>query len=265
MYAPDMHERTLEAVAAVLKDARRVLFVTGAGISADSGLPTYRGVSGLYNDEHCEDGIPIEAALSGEMFRINPGLTWKHIARIEEACRGARANRAHEVIAALEADGREVWVLTQNVDGLHARAGSTRVIDIHGDVSLLMCPVCDYREQVTDFSHLDLPPRCPQCRAVIRPDVVLFGEMLDPDKISTLQEQLARGFDVVFSVGTSSLFPYIQAPMHEAQARGTPTVEINPDTTGLSSIVDHRLPMGAAEAMQALYLRCRSVDTARDG
>lgn len=261
-----MHEAALDAVAARLADARRVLFVTGAGLSADSGLPTYRGVSGLYNDEHCEDGIPIEAALSGDMFQINPGLTWKHIARIELACRDATFNAAHEVIARLDGPGREVWVLTQNVDGLHARAGSKRVIDIHGDVSQLFCPVCAWRERVSDFSHLtEMPPTCPQCGAIIRPDVVLFGEMLDMDKLEVLQAELARGFDLVFSVGTSSLFPYIQAPVLEAKQAGITTVEINPDTTGLSPIVDHQLPMGAADAMRGLYQRLTSTDTPPNG
>lgn len=259
-----MVEATLEAVAAALRGARRVLFVTGAGISADSGLPTYRGVAGLYNDEHCEDGIPIEAALSGEMFDIDPSRTWKHIARIEQACRGATFNRAHEVIAALEQGGREVWVLTQNVDGLHARAGSSRIIDIHGDVSRLFCPRCDWRAQVDSFEHLDIPPPCPKCRAIIRPDVVLFGEMLSPAKVATLETLMSDGFDLVFSVGTSSLFPYIQAPVQQARARGTPTVEINPEVTTVSSIVEHRVPLGAAEAMHALYVKLGRADTGSD-
>lgn len=242
----------MESVAEVVRAARRILFVTGAGVSADSGLPTYRGVAGLYNDEHCEDGVPIEVALSGGMFQTRPEVAWRHIARIEEACRGAAPNRAHQVIAELEAGGREVLVLTQNVDGLHRRAGSTRVIDIHGDISTLYCPRCAWRETVSDYSHLAVPPPCPTCGAVIRPDVVLFGEMLDPAKMARLEAELDRGFDVVFSVGTSSLFAYILEPLFVAQERGIPTVEINPGETDASSMVDHRLQMGAAAALGAL-------------
>lgn len=247
----------LDRVAERLRDARRVLFVTGAGLSADSGLPTYRGVSGLYEgDAATEEGLPIEAALSGEVFSAAPAITWRHIARIEAACRGAAVNRGHEVIAALEAPEREVWVLTQNVDGLHTRAGSSRVIDIHGEVSRLFCPRCGWSERVTDFAHLtEMPPPCPSCGAVIRPDVVLFGEMLDEAKVATLTRELTRGFDLVFSVGTSSLFAYIQAPVEDAARRGIPSVEINPSATDVSPLVTHRFRAGAAETLDALFRR----------
>ena len=246
----------LDRIAELLRAARRVLFVTGAGLSADSGLPTYRGVSGLYEDAGTEESLPIEAALSGEVFTRAPHITWRHIARIEAACRGARVNRGHEVIAALDGDGREVWVLTQNVDGLHRRAGSTRVVDIHGEVSRLLCPRCGWSERVTDYAHLTtMPPPCPACGAVIRPDVVLFGEMLDPAKVDTLQRELMRGFDLVFSVGTSSLFPYIQAPVEEAAREGIPSVEINPGDTEVSRLATYRLRAGAADTLDALYRR----------
>lgn len=89
-------------VAEQLKRARRVLFITGAGISADSGLPTYRGVGGLYNEGGTEDGLPIEQALSGEVFATKPGITWKYLLQIEQNCRGAQPNAAHRLIAALE-------------------------------------------------------------------------------------------------------------------------------------------------------------------
>jgi len=85
-----------------LKHVRNILFITGAGLSADSGLPTYRGVSGLYNDDNTEDGIPIETALSGHMLVQRPDVAWKHISRIEQACRGASFNRGHQVIAEME-------------------------------------------------------------------------------------------------------------------------------------------------------------------
>lgn len=247
-----MNQDAIRAVAALLRDARRVLFITGAGISADSGLPTYRGVGGLYDDADTDDGVPIEVALSGQMFRRRPELTWKHIAQIEAACRGHRFNLGHEAIARFE-EGRHVCVLTQNVDGFHRAAGSTRVIDIHGDVHDLYCTVCDWAEVVTDYAHLGaLPPPCPECGAVIRPDVVLFGEMLPGAKIRALETELRDGFDLVFSVGTSSLFPYIAQPVFQAAARGIPTVEINPGGTDVSRVVTHRIAGGAAASLQAL-------------
>ena len=117
------HRAQIDAAAELLAPAQHILFVTGAGISADSGLPTYRGVGGLYDDADTEDGLPIEVCLSGSMFRRDPARTWKYIREIERACRGARPNPAHELIAELERERERVWVLTQNVDGLHVAGG----------------------------------------------------------------------------------------------------------------------------------------------
>ncbi|QRN93430.1 NAD-dependent protein deacylase [Archangium violaceum] len=246
-------DTALERVIAHLSRARSVLFVTGAGISAESGIPTYRGIGGLYNDEHTEEGIPIEVALSGSMFRRRPELTWHHIHRIEQACRGASFNRAHEVLALLEGCFEHCWVLTQNVDGFHKAAGSKHVIDIHGDIHDLRCTRCSFSERVADYSQLAPCPSCPRCGAVLRPEVVLFEELLPPSKVALMERALFRGFDVVFSIGTSSLFPYINGPVLEAAARGLPTVEINPGRTQLSDVVDVRLEMGAVAAFEALW------------
>ena len=232
-------------------DARRILFITGAGLSADSGLPTYRGVGGLYEDADTEDGVPIEVALSGGMFRQAPALTWKHIRRIEAACRGAGPNDAHRVMAAFEKLDAEVWVLTQNVDGLHTAAGSSQVIAIHGDVHHLDCTRCSWTQQVDDYAHLAAGvPTCPKCDAVIRPRVVLFDELLPPEALEQLQFQLAHGFDLVLSVGTSSLFPYIAQPVALASYHGGKTVEINPGETPVTGLVDLRVPDGAAATMR---------------
>ena len=240
------------ALAELLSDDPATLFVTGAGISADSGLPTYRGVGGLYEDAGTDDGVSIEEALSGPMFRRDPGLTWRHIRQIEEACRGAEPNRAHRVIAALQGRLERVVVLTQNVDGLHARAGSRDRIAIHGTVHDLYCTRCSWAETVPDYAALPPLPTCPQCESVVRPDVVLFGEMLPPAAIARLEAELTRGFDLVVSVGTSSLFPYIAAPVFLTDQRGGATFEINPGTTEISHVVTHRIRAGAAAALGAL-------------
>jgi len=238
-------------IAVWLTDCQRLLFITGAGLSADSGLPTYRGIGGLYESETTEEGMAIEEALSGAVFAARPELGWKYIARIEAACRGAEPNAGHRVMAALEAS-HEVWILTQNVDGLHRAAGSSRVIDIHGDIHDLCCTRCEHRATVTDYADLPLPPHCPDCDAIVRPEVVLFGEMLPMDKVRTLSDQLVDGFDAVFSGGTSSLFPYIVEPVVRAHRAGVPTVEINPGRTVVSDLVDFKLNCGAATAMTAI-------------
>jgi NAD-dependent deacetylase len=247
-----MSTDTVNAIAARLARAQRVLFITGAGMSVDSGLPTYRGVGGLYDGVETDEGMSIEEALSGQMFRRDPAMSWKYIMQIEQACRGAKPNHGHIVMAELEQRFDDVWVLTQNVDGLHRAAGSTRIIDIHGDVRALMCTGCDWREHVDDYTGLDCPPLCPACQAVVRPDVVLFGEMLPTHKTALLSAQLSAGFDAVLSVGTTSVFPYIAQPVFDARRRGALSVEINPGQTLVSEIVEYKLELGASDALRAI-------------
>ena len=248
-------ETVLDAVAEHLRQAHSALFITGAGISADSGLPTYRGVGGLYDSEETEDGLRIEEALSGEVFAIRPDITWKYLIQIEQNCRGARPNAAHRAIAALDEYLDRVMVFTQNVDGLHRQAGSREIIEIHGNLQELMCTACRHTEAAPDFSGRAVPPTCPQCGAVLRPRIVLFGETLPEDKLDRFIDALQNGFDIVFSIGTSSIFPYITQPVVFAAGSGIPTVEINPSRTQLSDVVDYYLPLGAAEAMTAILAR----------
>lgn len=249
-----MSDPELDTVARHLRSARRVLFVTGAGLSADSGLPTYRGVGGLYEGAGTADGLPIEVALSGDTMRRDPALCWRYIAQIEKSCRGARPNRGHAVIAALEARCA-VTVLTQNVDGLHLAAGSTDVVEIHGNVRTLLCTGCARSRTVTDYAGLAFPPACTACGAVLRPDVVLFGEWLPAGAVARLHRALAEPYDVVFSVGTTSVFPYISTPVVDQVRSGGVAVEINPGDSGVSRIVTHRLRAGAARALGALWDR----------
>lgn len=248
-------EASLDAVAAHLRHARRVLFITGAGISADSGLPIYRGVGGLYDREATPEGLSIEEALSGGMFAVRPDITWKYLIQIEENCRGAMPNAAHRAIARLEEHLDRVMVFTQNVDALHRLAGSREIVEIHGNLQTLVCTACPHEETVGDLSGRAVPPRCPDCGAVLRPRVVLFGEALPEDELDRFIAAFQEGFDIVFSIGTSSVFPYIVQPVVLAATSGIPTVEINPGQTQLSDIVDFYLPLGAAEAMAALAQR----------
>jgi NAD-dependent deacetylase len=239
-------------LAALLAGDPSTLFITGAGISADSGLPTYRGVGGLYEGAPTAEGVPIEVALSGPTFRRDPALTWRCIRQIEEACRGAEPNAAHRAIAALQRRLSRAVVLTQNVDGLHARAGSTDLIAIHGTLHDLRCTRCAWAETVADYAHLPPLPSCPRCGAVVRPEVVLFEEMLPPAAVARLERELERGFDLVLSIGTTSAFPYIAAPVALARQRGGVAFEINPGTTEVSHLVHHRIRLGAADAFTRL-------------
>jgi NAD-dependent deacetylase len=253
-------DQLIDRAASYLREARSVLFITGAGMSADSGLPTYRGVGGLYNSGETEEGLPIEVLLSAQVFRNRPHLTWKYLAQIEQACRGAACNRGHQVLAEMEERLERVWVLTQNVDGLHRLAGSKNVIDIHGDMHELICTRCAFRETVADYSQLTFPPRCPDCAGLLRPDVVLFDEMLPARQLTTLYDELDRGFDLVFSIGTTSVFPYIAEPVERAHRAGKPSIEINPDRSEVTDLVTLKLPLGSAAALDAIW---SAVDRAR--
>lgn len=232
-------------IARELGKARRVLFVTGAGISADSGLPTYRGVGGLYNDEATEDGLAIEDALSGECLAIRPEITWKYLAQIEHNCHGVAPNAAHRAIAELE-NRFEVVVLTQNIDGLHLKAGSSNVIEIHGTLEERYCAHCGAEADAGDPA---VPPRCTRCGEIVRPRVVLFGEMLPGTALDRLYAELARGFDMVFVVGTTAVFPYIAEPVMRAVRMRVPTVEINPAQTCLTDSVRYYVAERAAVAL----------------
>lgn len=250
--SPQIQEK-IARIVKLLKEAREILFITGAGISADSGLPTYRGGGGLYNDKATDDGIPIEMALAGEMLNICPEVTWKYLSQIENNCRNATFNRAHQIIAEMERNFKRVWVLTQNIDGFHRAAGSQNVIEIHGNMHKLFCTKCGWNLEVKDYSQLDIPPHCVKCNSIVRPEVVFFGELLPTQELEILRSELSKGFDLYFSIGTTSVFPYIQQPILEAKYLHKPTVEINPSDTEISHLVDMKLPLRALEALEAIW------------
>lgn len=239
-------------IAKKLQQARRVLFITGAGISADSGLPTYRGIGGLYNNKLTDDNITIEAALSGSMLHHNPSITWKYIQQIEAACVSAQCNPAHYIIAKFQ-EYLDVCVLTQNIDGLHRNAGSRNLIEIHGNIHEIRCVSCALIVTVPDYSMITWPPLCSNCQTMMRPNVVLFGEMLPQTAVLQLETELSKGFDVVFSIGTTSIFPYIAGPLIQASHTGNTTIEINPNETQVSCYVNYKLRTNASPSMSAIW------------
>lgn len=248
------HSSAIARVAAELKRAERILVITGAGLSADSGLPTYRGLGGLYNGM-TEEGIPIEEAISGPMLRRDPALCWKYLAQLGSACLAARPNPGHEAIAQLQRLKPECWVLTQNIDGYHRQAGSPpeRLIEIHGELSPLFCQSCGAEsDQLSQHLERPLPPKCTVCGGILRPPVVLFEEMLPEKAIDTLYAQLRKGFDAVLAVGTTASFPYIIEPVMRTRQQGGFTAEINPASTDLARSVDVHLKGKALDVLQEL-------------
>jgi len=242
----------LHRIAELLRVGCRVLFITGAGVSAESGIPTFRGATGAFADGLTEEGIPFEDVLSGTTLRKNPGLSWKYFFRLEQSLRGKQPNAAHHAIAALEVAGRQVWVATQNIDGLHQSAGSTSVIELHGNLRRVVCKHCDYQVYRETFAGMAPLPLCPECGHVLRPDAVLYEEMLPESALELFELEQDKGFDLIFSVGTSSIFDYVAYPVMMAARRGIPTVEINPEPTPLSEVVQFRFAAPAGEVLQGI-------------
>ncbi len=248
-----------------LRGVRSVGVITGAGISAESGIPTYRGKGGIYDDP--QEGDRTIEALSAHTLAADPDRTWRALFQIAGAAVAALPNAGHAAIAKIEDAADRFVLLTQNVDGLHRLAGSRNVIDIHGDAFEVICTVCGKANQFNDPRTgamapqcLDMQacmaagkaPRCP-CGGVYRPAVVLFGEMLPEDKIARLYAELLDSPpDLVISVGTSAMFPYIVQPMLVAASAGKLTIEINPEPTEISDFVAFHIKAKAGQALPAI-------------
>ena len=168
------------------------------------------------------------------------------------AARAATPNAGHRALAELERRVDRFVILTQNVDGLHESAGSRNVIDIHGNLRRTVCQVCQAFGPEPEWQSLVGAPRC-ACGGVLRPDVVLFEEMLPVEKVDRLQRELIDDPpELVIAIGTTAAFSYICQPIHAARASGGTTIEINPETTALSEVVHHRVENGAHHALPAL-------------
>jgi NAD-dependent deacetylase len=186
----------LDRLAPALRRAQHVVVLTGAGISAESGLPTFRdAMTGLWAQYRPEE------LATPEGFRQNPRLVWEWYAWRRERALSAVPNAAHTALVALERYVPRVTLVTQNVDGLHQRAGSARVIELHGNLARFRCFQDD--QIVTDWAPSgDIPPRCPRCGGLVRPDVVWFGERL-PEQAHHDALVATSQCDLFFSVGTS--------------------------------------------------------------
>lgn len=217
-----------EVVKNEILKAKKIVVVTGAGISQDSGIPTYRGQDGLWRNHDPMKLATIDA------FYENPKLVWEWYDDRRKNIFSAAPNLAHKAIANME-NFVDVTVLTQNIDGLHQKAGSSRVYELHGSIIRIRCTVCDYNKEIfTEFE--ELPPKC-QCGNMLRPDVVWFGEPL-PQKIWQDAMILSGSCDLMIITGTSLLVSPANTLPAFANQNGSTMIEINPESTMLSSQVD---------------------------
>ena len=226
--------------AARLRAAHRVLVLTGAGVSAESGVPTFRGPEGLWRSLRPEDLATPEA------FARDPRLVWEWYAWRREKVGGCAPNAAHRALVALEARAPQFLLATQNVDGLHAQAGSRRLVELHGSLWRVRCAGCGHVGVRRDDLGA-LPPTC-SCGSALRPDVVWFGETLPPEALQRAFTA-AREAEVVLVVGTSSLVHPAAAIPEAALFAGAYVIEVNPEPTPLSGRATVSLRGRAAEVV----------------
>jgi NAD-dependent deacetylase len=226
----------------------RVFVITGAGVSAESGIPTFRGKDGYWRNLD-----PTKLA-TPEAFAHDPNLVWDWYRERRQRIRKAQPNPAHQAITELAERVDEFLLVTQNVDDLHRRAGlpSEKMVQIHGDIFITHCSRCDFERHEHEHEHEhehDSLPKCPQCGALMRPGVVWFGEQLEASKIGTVENFVtADDCDLVIVAGTTALFGYITDWALRARGRTGQLIEVNPEETSLSQFAtkSFREPAGVA-------------------
>ena len=225
----------------------RILVITGAGVSAESGIPTFRGKDGYWRNLD-----PAKLA-TPEAFARDPKLVWEWYRERRQCIRNARPNAAHEAIAKLAQYADEFLLVTQNVDDLHTRAGVSpeKMVQIHGNILVTRCSRCDFSVLEGDEERQEIP-RCANCAALMRPGVVWFGEQLPWNEVQRVENFLDHGpCDVVIVAGTTALFGYIVDWAVRAN-RGGELIEVNPEETPLSQFATRLLREPAAIALPKL-------------
>ena len=220
---------SIQKARGLLAEARAIAVLTGAGISAESGVPTFRGAGGMWRLFRPEDLATPEA------FARDPKLCWEWYDWRRGLIAGVQPNAGHAALAELEHRTNALTLITQNVDGLHQRAGSRKVLEVHGSIWILQCVRCG-REWRNLAPALDLPPHC-ECGGMARPGVVWFGENLNP-KIWATAEQAVRACDVLLVVGSSAVVYPAAGLVPLASAAGAKIIEVNLEATPLSHAVD---------------------------
>jgi NAD-dependent deacetylase len=206
-------------------DLRRVLVITGSGISADSGIPTFRDANGYWRNLD-----PTKLA-TVEGFRANPSLVWEWYSARREAIKRASPNAGHLALVALQKQSTEFLLITQNVDDLHKRAGTSaeNLVQVHGNIFLSKCRACNFQKEDAEL-HVERIPICPDCAGYLSPGVVWFGEQLAMQDIARVHQFLAGGpCSLVLLVGTTAQFNYIAEWAVNSKARSGLLIEVNPN------------------------------------
>jgi len=226
-----------------LRGFDRIVFFTGAGLSAESGIPTYRGRGGIWNEYNYEDYACQRA------FDRDPGKVWDFHDKRRRAVGACEPNVGHEIIAAIQREKPETRIVTQNIDGLHQRAGVADVVELHGSLWRVRCDACGI---VRNDSVVPIEPRTCTCGRYWRPDIVWFEDRLDPATIRAAHEAIAT-CDALVSVGTSGVvYPAADLP-RIAVERGATLIEINLEETAVSAWYPHRLRGSASKMLHMIW------------
>jgi NAD-dependent deacetylase len=228
-----------------LETAKRVLVLTGAGVSAESGVPTFRGGG----NSATWKGLPFEIISSGRMLERDLPAVWEWFDYRRDKLKTIQPNAGHYAIASWQDRFDELTIVTQNIDGLHQRAGSRNVVELHGNIWRARCTVCRLAHEIPVDG--ERPAACGECGNAMRPDVVLFGEML-PQGAFEFASQRALECEVCLVVGTSGIvYPAASLPQ-VAKSAGAFVCEINPEPTPLSSLCDVVVSGQAGEVLSLL-------------
>lgn len=226
-----------------IRSSSRITVLTGAGVSAESGIPTFRdSQTGLWANYRPEELATPSA------FAANPELVWQWYNWRRKIIEQSLPNPAHFALVEMAAKIPGFTLITQNIDGLHRKAGSAAVIELHGNIYEARCIKENTR---CDSWGPEIPPRCPTCGALLRPNVIWFGESLPPGALNTAI-QASRNCDVFFSIGTSGVVEPAATLAYEALRRRALVIEINPQPTPLTVYVSAYLPQPAGQALPAL-------------
>jgi NAD-dependent deacetylase len=231
----------------ILVKSKRFVFLTGAGISQESGVPTFRGNDGLWKTHD-----PAKLATLSS-FLENPSLVWGFYSYRQKLISKCRPNPAHLAISKIEEQKKgDSWVLTQNVDNLHRLAGSKNIIELHGNIFKLSCIRCGYSGYMDMDMDMVLPPKCTGCESVLKPGVVMFEEALPQKEWGTAIE-LSSSCDLMFIVGTSlNVSPVNTLPSY-AKDNNAVLVEVNPEETWLSRFMDFSIKGSSADVLPNIY------------
>ncbi len=233
------------AARSALQNASRIAVLTGAGISAESGIPTFRGPGGIWRTYRAENLATPEA------FARDPKFVWEWYDYRRSVIATVGPNAGDRALAAFEQRGGDFTLITQNVDGLHDRAGSRNVLKVHGDIWSLRCTICGREREEKSARLTELPPHC-RCGGLERPGVVWFGEAL-PSSVWELAQRAARHIDVLLVVGTSAVVHPVAGLAHLAKSHGAMVVEVNLAETPVTSVADYSLRGSAAEVLPELF------------